>query len=153
MQCTNKYTKKFRCIWKFSIWIHIVHARRKQWSISCLETLMAKIATIEPGWCMHTKVNLWSSDNTNASLGYLFYKINSSNPSRCHNISITFLEYVQYHREHLEKENTLQLAKITNIINATQVDRGSWMEKLTQLVSTKNKKRPICFFHCNISTT
>jgi hypothetical protein len=51
MQCTNKYTKKLDAYenFLFGFTYKKVHARRKQWSISCLETLMAKIVTIELG--------------------------------------------------------------------------------------------------------
>jgi hypothetical protein len=60
----------------------------------------------------------------------------------------TFKQYLQYHREHLEEENTLQLPKVTNIINASQADPRKLNGKINQtsvdqtLINYRNKNCP-----------
>jgi uncharacterized protein YkvS len=58
------------------------------------------------------------------------------------------MQYLQYHREHLEEENTMQLPKITNIINASQADPRKLNGKINQnsvdrtLINYRNKNCP-----------
>jgi hypothetical protein len=55
---------------------------------------------------------------------------------------------MQYHRKHLEEENNMQLAKITNIINPSQADRRKLNGKINQtcddrtLINYRNKNCP-----------